>query len=150
MKNLIIKAADVKQFGEIKDRVDSYSCAEIADGVASQDITVEFSLKPIEEDILLTGEIKGFFGVQCCRCLNGFRYPVDIKLTQVYPSSTEEINLEDEIRESLILNVPIKPLCGQDCKGLCPQCGKNLNAGHCECAVQENDPRLNILKKLIK
>ena len=150
MKNLIIKVADVKQFGELKDRVDSYFCAEIADGVASQDITVDFSLKPVGEDILLTGAIKGFFGVQCSRCLNGFRYPVDIKLTQVYPSSTEEINLEDEIRESLILNVPIKPLCGQDCKGLCPQCGKNLTTGRCSCAGQENNPRLDILKNLIK
>ena len=150
MKNPIVKTAYIKQIGEVKDHIGSYSCAEISDGVLAQELSVDFSLKAVEPDIFFSGEIKGFLSLQCCRCLNGFKFPVDIGISQVYPLNIEEINLEDEIRQSLILNIPLKPLCGKDCKGLCPQCGRNLNTGLCGCTVRETDPRWDTLRKLIK
>ena len=45
------------------------------------------------------------------------------------------IDLDQDIREEIILDYPIKPLCRPDCKGLCPRCGKNLNEGGCSCGV---------------
>lgn len=75
--------------------------------------------------------------IQCSRCLvNSQRefkknvnlhYPVD-KLQQV-------IELNDDIRQEIIIDYPLKPLCKSDCKGLCSKCGKNLNQGACGCKV---------------
>ena len=75
--------------------------------------------------------------LSCSRCLeefesdfrkdSEFNYPVD-NLEQV-------IDLDADIREEIILDYPIKPLCSPNCKGLCPKCGKNLNEGGCFCGT---------------
>ena len=54
------------------------------------------------------------------------------------------------MREQFYLALPMKPLCREDCKGLCPQCGTNLNTGTCECRPEWEDPRLAALKALIQ
>jgi uncharacterized protein len=54
------------------------------------------------------------------------------------------------LREQFYLALPMKPLCREDCKGLCPQCGTNLNTGSCECGPALEDPRLAPLKQLKK
>lgn len=51
--------------------------------------------------------------------------------------------------EEFLLSLPVKPLCRQDCKGLCPQCGQNRNSGTCACVEEEGDPRLAALRGLI-
>ncbi|MGA3213436.1 MAG: DUF177 domain-containing protein [Terriglobales bacterium] len=53
--------------------------------------------------------------------------------------------LEDTLREQVLLSVPLRLLCRDDCKGLCSQCGKNLNVGSCSCAPQA-DPRWHVLE----
>jgi uncharacterized protein len=62
---------------------------------------------------------------------------------------TREIDLADGVRESLLLTVPLKAVCSDDCKGLCPQCGANLNVVSCQCSLAQTDPRWEGLKKLI-
>ena len=61
----------------------------------------------------------------------------------------DAIDLADLLREQFYLALPMKPLCRQDCKGLCPQCGTNLNTDTCQCQVRWEDPRLAGLKALI-
>jgi len=61
----------------------------------------------------------------------------------------EEIDLSELLREQFYLVLPMKPLCRPDCKGLCSQCGVNLNIETCQCSVQWEDPRLAGLKALI-
>jgi len=56
--------------------------------------------------------------------------------------------LEDLLREQLLLAVPLKAVCREDCRGLCPTCGTNLNAGACECTQPISDPRWAALKDL--
>ncbi len=56
-----------------------------------------------------------------------------------------EVDLRPLLLEQILLNVPMKPLCRAGCKGLCPQCGANLNAGECSCETQEIDPRWQAL-----
>jgi uncharacterized protein len=56
--------------------------------------------------------------------------------------------LEDVLREQVLLAVPLKALCREDCKGLCPHCGKNLNHGQCSCEEPVEDPRWNALKEI--
>jgi uncharacterized protein len=66
----------------------------------------------------------------------------------LYPYEGEEINLEPLLREQILLAVPYAPLCREDCKGLCPVCGTDLNAGQCPCDRTPIDPRWSALKGL--
>ena len=62
----------------------------------------------------------------------------------------DQIDLNELVREQFYLALPMKPLCREDCRGLCPQCGVNWNTGTCECGSGWEDPRLAPLKGLIK
>jgi uncharacterized protein len=71
----------------------------------------------------------------CSRCLSEFESVLNKNLRFNYSVSKLEqvIDLDPDIREEIILDYPIKPLCRPDCKGLCPKCGKNLNEEQCAC-----------------
>jgi len=58
------------------------------------------------------------------------------------------INTDHLLRENILLSLPVQPLCREDCRGLCPQCGANLNLGSCGCQAPVGDPRLQILRKV--
>ena len=60
----------------------------------------------------------------------------------------EGILLEDVLREQVLLALPLKSTCREDCKGLCPQCGKNLNQEPCSCSEPAEDPRWAVLKDI--
>lgn len=66
----------------------------------------------------------------------------------VYSYEGEEVDLEPLLREQIILAVPFAPLCSEDCKGLCPVCGTDLNTGNCTCDRTPIDPRWSALKNL--
>ena len=80
-------------------------------------------------------KIKGTAFADCSRCLSEFEWVFDKNLRLNYPLETSDvfIDLNPEIREEIILDYPIKPLCRSDCKGLCLKCGKNKNEGGCNC-----------------
>jgi len=71
----------------------------------------------------------------CSRCLNEFAVSLkkNLKLNYQVDKGQHEIDLNTDIRQDIILEYPIKPLCKPDCRGLCPRCGKNLNEGICGC-----------------
>jgi len=60
------------------------------------------------------------------------------------------IDLSPLVREYMLLDIPIKPLCSTDCKGLCPVCGENLNETQCGHTTESIDPRLAVLKSLLE
>ena len=60
------------------------------------------------------------------------------------------IDFAEAIRQYAVLGIPMKPLCSDQCAGLCPTCGQNLNQGPCECPKAEIDPRWSELLKLLK
>jgi len=124
--------------------------------------------------ILVMGNFKAGLEIECSRCLEKYRCPVEVIfeeeffpsidiLTRVSVKAPEDqqpgyftidsnhiIDLTDAIRQYALLTVPMKPLCKEDCAGLCPVCGKNRNSDICKCVVEEIDPRLEVLKKLSK
>lgn len=73
----------------------------------------------------------------CSRCLNEFEidFKKNIELNYPVDNSNPVIDLNTDIREEIILDYPLKPLCSPRCKGLCPKCGKNLNEGGCSCGT---------------
>jgi len=121
-------------------------------------------------DILVRGRLQGELGLSCGRCLELFTAPVetDFDLLLVPAShgevsedeelsaqqldldfySGEIVDLEAIIREQIILMVPLKPLCREDCNGLCPVCGANLNQVSCSCQTERSDSPFAQLAKL--
>ncbi len=59
------------------------------------------------------------------------------------------IHLDDVVTENLVVSLPIKPLCQEDCRGLCPLCGHDLNDGDCDCTIDTIDPRMSKLQQLL-
>ena len=79
--------------------------------------------------------ISGVIFADCSRCLSEFEwvFDKDIQLSYLLDSGDVFIDLKPNIREEIILDYPIKPLCSLSCKGLCAKCGKNKNEGGCNC-----------------
>jgi len=71
----------------------------------------------------------------CGRCLNGFTvdFKRDIRIDSLVDRAHLVIDFDPEIRDQLILSYPVKPLCREDCRGLCLGCGRDLNQGSCNC-----------------
>ncbi len=123
------------------------------------------------DDIRVAGALTTGLEILCARCLEPVQYPVKREFDLLYrPAGSDigedkEVELQDRdaaisyyegeglelseiVREQLLLAIPIKTVCRDECKGLCPQCGKNLNTGECECAQAAADPRWDALKGL--
>ncbi|MDK2901394.1 hypothetical protein H0A61_02221 [Koleobacter methoxysyntrophicus] len=111
--------------------------------------------------IVIEGTIKSLLELQCHRCLEKFKLPIKVELNEECPLNSriqsDEVHLEvkdhiidimDVIKNAVLLNLPMKRLCDEKCKGICEQCGRNLNKEECNCRKDEIDPRLDILKKL--
>lgn len=112
-----------------------------------------------DKELLVTGTVQGTAQATCGRCLDDFELPLvgEIEgywLTEDPGDDVPEDLAEDEfevigenrqmdlfpfIQAALVLALPFVPLCREDCKGLCPQCGKNLNDGPCDCAPESGD-----------
>lgn len=121
-----------------------------------------------EDRYRLEGRVTTEVELDCSRCAEPFRMPVDGAfalryLPQALAGNKEEdpdtdpttafyaddrIDLGQVVREQIYLAIPMKPLCTPDCQGLCAQCGINLNTERCQCAPQWQDPRLAVLSTL--
>lgn len=113
--------------------------------------------------LVMSGSIKTCLHGVCDRCAAEFsrevEYPIQAVLVEelaneenedewVFPLEGESANLQDIVRTVFVLNMESKLLCKPECKGLCCQCGKNLNDGPCSCQ-KEPDPRFAALRQLL-
>jgi uncharacterized protein len=102
------------------------------------------------QGILVQGQFKGETPAECSRCLGEFQQPLHTDFSELYAfderSLTDSglllpedgnIELEELVREYMLIELPITPVCKPDCKGLCPDCGQNLNEELCEHYRQE-------------
>jgi uncharacterized protein len=132
----------------------------------------QLRITKIDTEVVVSGNILSDVGLQCSRCLKDFRSTLTILFEAIYHPlehlkeeekhelkvdeldmgfySKDELDLLDLIKEQIILNIPMKPLCNELCKGICLQCGTDLNADTCGCSTKEIDSRLVVLKKLLK
>ncbi len=97
------------------------------------------------EGVIVTGSFKGQTPVECARCLKPVQYTVSLKFAEyfsrqpeegMYEFAGEELGLDRMIGDNVILTLPMRFLCREDCEGLCPLCGKDLNEGPCGCKPQ--------------
>ncbi len=113
-------------------------------------IHLELQVTNSGDEYLVIGRVHAMPIVECNRCLEKFKYPLNIEFMETISKealgSDNLIDLDDSITEHLILEMPIKIICDENCKGLCPRCGQNLNLKECGCDRQVIDPRLIKLK----
>jgi len=126
----------------------------------SKPVKLDLILKPNGDEIDLTGNIEAELLLACSRCLETFSYSIHIelneRLSKTLKSEDEDIifieddrlDLNEIVENNIISILPIKKLCNKDCKGLCHQCGINLNHSTCKCEFDDVDPRLAKLKNL--
>ena len=134
------------------------------------DIAVSGELRKDAAKTDVSGEIRAPLEVECTRCLTPVKrdlkivFEVDFVGKELFPESKEthlensdldtdlldsnEIDLSQVAREQILLNLPEQNLCREDCKGICPTCGKDLNEADCNCGDDEIDPRWAALKDL--
>ena len=135
-------------------------------------VELAFDLHKDKDRFRVEGTVRTVLELPCSRCLESYRLPVDAALDLRYLPVSErssgddtevaeedvdisfyqddQIDLSDLLREQFYLALPMKPLCREECRGLCPQCGVNRNTGTCDCGPSWEDPRLAALKGLIK
>jgi len=145
-----------------------------AEGAAYQVIApveLEFDIHKDKDKFRLVGSVRTELELSCSRCLEPYRFPIDAAFDQRYLPlsaqgdtemeheieendletsyySNDQIDLNELIREQFYLALPMKPLCGENCKGLCGQCGTNLNVATCDCAPGWEAPRLAALRAI--
>ncbi len=123
-------------------------------------------------EVQVDGTLEGEVELLCSRCLNAYTMKVRSQVNVVYePSDTinreerhklksdeldigfyrdDTLDTDEVLAEQLLLNMPMKPLCSPECKGICPKCGADLNVSGCKCSGSEIDPRLKVLEQLLK
>ncbi len=130
-------------------------------------VEVDAHLDKAPRQILLRAEIRTAGTFACDRCLESFEQPIAARLNLFYifdeldagklppdevkviSPDTVTIDLTEDVREMVMLSVPLKLLCREDCKGLCPQCGADWNVSACDCQQQVSDPRWSGLQDLL-
>jgi uncharacterized protein len=132
-------------------------------------IAVTMSFYRAGMDLFFEGRLRADTVATCARCAEDFKASTDRAFRLVMaPKSVgidsdpglraddlefslyegDEIDLAPVIREQLLLALPTRPLCREDCRGLCAHCGINLNRGECRCETAQPDPRFAVLRSL--
>lgn len=120
-------------------------------------------------EIRIQGRVEVDLEVQCDRCLEPVKYPMNSRFDLFYRPTPDEdrphdmaidegeseigfyegagLELEEVLREHILLSLPMQQICREDCAGICPQCGLNRNAGHCDCEQRPADDRWSALRE---
>jgi len=155
--------------GSVRD----YEVSEIADVTGDGNgslVRGKVRLMRTDRGILVEGILDTDVELSCSRCLSLFDCPLTLNIEEEYFPTMDVVSgaslplpeeigcftidehhvldLTEAIRQCALLAIPMKPLCREDCAGLCPDCGHNLNQGPCNCPPQGADPRWSELSRL--
>lgn len=141
--------------------------------LTAHDLTGHVKFTRLNGRVRAEGRVQATVGLRCSRCLDEFTAPVSAPIEELFlpthdvtsglPVQREAgeeddvlvidrnhvINLAEPIRQTLLVSLPLQPLCRESCAGLCPQCGQNWNDGPCDCPTETLDPRLAALADLL-
>ena len=170
---MIIKIANIPREGlpvDIMVPPGSIDTSDINEGVPEH-IHFKGEIAMVNRRYFVSGKILSPWKLTCARCLKSFTWNLDTafrtiltaSITEDAPKSRrmndemldesilegDEIDLGQILREQMILHLPMKPICSDQCRGLCPECGRDLNEGNCECKKSPADPQLMKLRNLL-
>ena len=130
----------------------------------TEPVVAEGTVRNTAGVLMMSGSVRTTIHGICDRCADHFdrevNLPIEVILVEelsneenedewVFPLEGDSADLDDIVRTVFVLNLDSKLLCKEDCAGLCCRCGKNLNAGPCNCQ-KELDPRFAALKQLLE
>lgn len=132
-------------------------------------VRVEGTVTKTKSGFMITVKAAMSLTLTCTRCLSPFRYEIETdyadEFVPIEPKKGEsddpfedvlsvyqgeKIDITALVSELVLVAIPMKIICKQDCQGLCPQCGQNLNERSCSCIIDRPDPRLAKLADLLK
>lgn len=134
-------------------------------------LEARLTVMPAEDGCLVRGTLTGAVVVPCNRCAEDAAVAIDTRFDEfedippeesapgavpddashvVYDRHAPMLDLAAVCWEQFMLSLPVAPLCKEDCKGLCPVCGTNLNEGECSCVREHDDPRMAPLRDLAR
>jgi uncharacterized protein len=118
------------------------------------DVVADVILELVDGGIVATGTVTAPYVSECRRCLGPVAGTLEAEVREVYqanvdpdqaeeiyPLSGDQLDLEPLARDAVLLELPLAPLCREECRGLCPTCGVNLNETSCACQGAVQDPR---------
>ncbi len=171
---MIVKLHDIEEPIVVKGTIDGskYKRPEDTDLEFESPIEFELTVSKFGSDIRVEGPVKCTLRLVCDRCLESFLLPVSGRVgIELAPKSEEpkpaemeltgdevnlnyyegdELDLDPYIFEEVMLAIPIKALCNETCKGICPVCGKNRNKEECTCVDTKGSALGEKLKKFLK
>lgn len=135
----------------------------------STPVDINLVLRNVGKDLLLTGTLKTVITTECSRCLDPAIVTLEVDVEELiarepqpgeeplfegefpdtYSLEKDELDLEPIVVQSLLLATPLTPLCKEECKGLCPNCGTNWNEAACDCSQDVIDSRWEALRGLL-
>lgn len=119
-------------------------------------------VKSYDDIVNIKGKITGTIELECSRCLKNFSFPVDTDMDDEFTNNSNQeddsiilvegdvLDITEVIVNNVISTLPIKNLCDENCKGLCHECGTDLNVHNCNCKNQDVDIRMAKLMDLFK
>jgi uncharacterized protein len=133
-------------------------------------VAVNGAVRLVRTEVFVNAHIETRAAVECDRCLKQVELPVDVDFEleyvtgQAYESTAaaeltendlsvsvfdgDALDVDEMVKEQILLAVPTRTLCRPDCKGICPECGIDKNTGDCNCDTNDVDPRWAALKNL--
>lgn len=127
-------------------------------------VEVSIHIRNDDGNLLLSGTAQGTVVQKCDRCLEPYRESFRVELSDtIYPAhrpvdeidfyrtyAGSQLELDGVIQEAVIVSMPMTRLCGDDCRGICDGCGRNLNVEPCACETNPYNPRMEMLKKFLE
>ncbi len=156
------------RFASVKELMETGECRFVAP------VDIALQVTPVPDMIRVEGGFNTTIRQACVRCMERFDSTLESHFTLDYSKAIpddvhrndgnsveltaqqigmihyqgDEIDFTDAIQEQIVMAIPYHPLCSDACKGLCAQCGQNLNIGDCRCSGQDTDGPFDVLKKL--
>lgn len=145
---------DVK-FDQVLDDLNNFDSGFVFNGA----VKFEGVLTNAGGVLKLNGDLKVSYSVKCGRCVKDIEDSLELKVREdiieggeaadvdAYTYMDNYILLDSILKDNIILNLPVKRVCDENCKGLCPRCGTNLNEKTCDCKDDNINPQMEVLKK---
>ena len=121
-------------------------------------VVLDLHLESVPHGIVVTGRAEAPWVGECRRCLRTVEGTLEVRLQEIFedepvegetwPLVGDQIDVEPLVREAVTLDLPLAPLCEEECRGLCPECGADRNEADCGHAVDTSDPRWQALDSL--
>lgn len=136
--------------------------SDFPDGGSADKVSAKAVIETVNGKVACRLSVKADIRTVCSRCACEFILPFSSETVKeikhrddgefedvIYTDGGFCFDIAEEARAQIYFEFPAKPLCREDCKGLCPVCGCDLNTSSCSCDIRTTDPRLDVLKKLI-